>query len=97
MLNRYSLFTIDQLRRYTMHSLFNFIQFVIDLYIIVVIVRVVLSWIPHDRQNSIIQFIYQLTEPPLSWIRQWIPNLGGLDISPIILILALTLIKRILF
>jgi len=78
-------------------SLFKLIDLAVDLYIIVVIIRVVLSWIPHNPNNSYIKLIHQITEPALAWIRQWIPDLGGLDISPMILILGLMIAERIVF
>ena len=80
-----------------MYSLFKLIDLVIDIYIIIVIIRVVLSWIPHNPHNSYIKLIHQITEPPLVWIRQWMPDLGGLDISPMILILGLMIAERIVF
>ncbi len=80
-----------------MTSLFKLIDLAVDLYIIVVIIRVVLSWIPHNPNNSYIKLIHQITEPALAWIRQWIPDLGGLDISPMILILGLMIAERIVF
>ena len=80
-----------------MTSLFKLIDLAVDLYIIVVIIGVVLSWIPHNPNNSYIKLIHQITEPALAWIRQWIPDLGGLDISPMILILGLMIAERIVF
>jgi len=80
-----------------LNSLFKLIDFAIDLFIFIIIIRVVLSWIPHNPNNSFIRFIYQVSEPPLAWVRQWAPNLGGLDISPMILIFGLMLAERIIF
>ena len=80
-----------------MYSLFKLIDLAIDLYIIVIIIRVVLSWIPHNPNKTYIKLIHQITDPPLAWIRQWMPDLGGLDISPVILILALMIAERIVF
>ena len=73
----------------------SLIHFLGDAYILVIIVRAVLSWIRPNPYQPIVQFIYQITEPPLRFIRQYLPNLGGLDISPIILIFIIYLIERI--
>jgi YggT family protein len=73
----------------------SLIHFLGDAYILVIIVRAVLSWIRPNPYNPVIKFIYQITEPPLRFIRQYLPNLGGLDISPIILIFIIYLIERI--
>ena len=79
------------------HSLLSLIDLVVNLYIFVVIVRVLLSWIPHNHNHSIIRLIYEITEPPLSWIRQRLPNFAGLDISPMILIIAIIILRKIIF
>ncbi len=71
---------------------------VVDLYTFVVIVTVVLSWlIPMNvvnRSNRIVDAIWRtclaLTEPLLRPIRSALPNLGGIDISPIILLIAIS-------
>lgn len=76
---------------------------VIELYITVVIVAVVMSWltafnIVNSRNPVVMQIdriLYALTDPALRPIRRVIPSLGGLDISPIILFLLLGFIRRL--
>ncbi len=65
----------------------------INVAIFLVFVRVVLSWINPGAYNPIISAIYSITEPMMSPFRKMVPNLGGLDISPIILLLGLTALK----
>jgi YggT family protein len=65
------------------------VDLVISIYIFVVIVRVVLSWLPHDPYNSMIRFVYTITEPILTRIRAFIPPIGGFDLSSMILIILL--------
>ncbi|MDZ7265288.1 MAG: YggT family protein [candidate division KSB1 bacterium] len=72
------------------------IHFVADAYIFIIIIRVILSWIDHNPSNPLIQLVYQITEPPLNWIRSMVPSLGGLDISPMILILVIYVLESIL-
>jgi YggT family protein len=72
------------------------VHFLADAYIIIIIIRAVLSWMRHNPNQPLIKFIYEVTEPPLRLIRQYVPNFGGLDISPIILIFAVYLIENIL-
>jgi YggT family protein len=75
-----------------------------DLYTWVVIIAVILSWlVQFNVINSsnrfvyiVIDFIYRATEPVLNKIRGYLPNLGGLDLSPIVLILALVFIMNVL-
>jgi YggT family protein len=71
----------------------------------VVIASVILSWLTafnvintHNRFVYMLgTFIYRLTEPALRPIRGVLPNLGGLDLSPLVLILGLVFLKEVLF
>lgn len=67
-------------------QIIGFVVQLIDIYKFVLIVRILLSWIPHDRYHPLINWIYRITDPILEPFRHAIPPLGGvLDISPIIL------------
>ena len=86
-----------------MVPLIEFIVLVIDLYIWVVIAGAILSWlIAFNVVNTSNRFVYQVadmlyrvTEPALRPIRNILPNLGGIDISPVILILFLLFIRDV--
>ena len=86
-----------------MVPLIGFIVLVIDLYIWVVIAGAILSWLIAfnvvNTQNrfvySVADMLYRLTEPALRPIRSILPNLGGIDISPVILILFLLFIRDV--
>ena len=86
-----------------MHALIVFIAMVITLYIWVVIIGAVLSWLIAfdvvNRRNravyTIADSLYRLTEPALRPIRKVLPDLGGLDISPVILILGLIFLRDV--
>jgi YggT family protein len=86
-----------------MVPLIGFIVLVIDLYIWVVIIGAILSWLIAfnvvNTQNrfvySVADMLYRLTEPALRPIRRVLPNLGGIDISPVILILFLLFIRDV--
>ena len=69
----------------------------IDLYSLVVLVAVILSWIRLDRRNPLAAIVYGLTEPVLAPIRNWLPPMGGLDFSPMVLLIALQVLKGLLF
>lgn len=73
------------------------LDFAITLYIWIVIIRVILSWVNADPYNQIVQFFVRATEPVLSTIRQFIPPVGGLDLSPLVLIFALYIIRNLLW
>lgn len=86
-----------------MIPLIQFIIMIIDLYTWVIIASAVLSWlIAFGVVNTHNRFVYlladglhRLTEPALRPIRQIVPDLGGIDISPIVLILGLIFIKNV--
>ncbi len=66
----------------------------IGLYEIVLIVRIVLTWIPHNPHHPAATILYKITEPVLEPVRRVIPSIGGIDISPIIVFIVLGFIKR---
>ena len=80
-----------------MQSTLWLIDTVITLYIWCLIISAILSWLIAfnvvNTQNRIVymigDFLYRVTEPALAPIRRFLPNLGGIDISPIVLILLL--------
>lgn len=84
--------------------LLRLILTVVDLYMWVVIISVILSWLVNFRivnpSNRFVymvgDFCYRATEPALRPLRRILPNLGGFDISPVILILLLYFLKDVL-
>ena len=72
------------------------INILFDLLKMILIIRILLSWIPHNQYHPIISYIYKLTEPILSPFRNMINPVGGMDISPIIIFFLLSLIQRYL-
>ena len=76
--------------------LFKLIDTVFNILQIVIIVRVVLSWISHNPSNQFIRIIYQVSEPILKPIRKILPITGmGFDFSPIVAFFLLGLLKKI--
>ena len=67
-----------------------------DLYSLVVIVAVVLSWVRLDRRNPLVTITRGLTEPVLAPIRKVLPPIGGLDFSPMVLLIALQVLRGFL-
>ena len=87
-----------------MVPLIGFLVLVLDLYIWVIIASAILSWlIAFNVVNtsnrfvySVADMLYRVTEPALRPIRSILPNLGGIDISPVILILFLLFIRDVM-
>jgi len=65
----------------------------LDIYIYIIIGRAIISWVNADPYNPIVRFLYKATEPVLYRVRRFLPDLGGLDISPLVVILAIYFIK----
>ena len=88
-----------------MKSILILFDNVISLYIWVLIINAIISWLVAfnvlNTNNrfvySILEISYKLTEPPLSFIRKYIPSIGSIDISPIILILGLMFLRNLVF
>ena len=75
-------------------SILEFINLVINLYIWVVIIAALITWVQPNPYNPIVRFLWNVTEPVYAYIRRYIPtNFGGIDIAPIILILALQFLE----
>ncbi len=87
-----------------MYSLLSLVDMAIEFYIWAVILSAVLSWLVafnviNTRNRfvySVGTFLYRITEPALRPIRRFIPNLGGIDISPVVLILLLVFARSLL-
>ena len=87
-----------------MRALLDVILIALQLYIYLLIAAAVLSWliafnVVNTRNQfvaAVAEFLFRITEPVLAPIRSILPNLGGLDISPIILILIIMFIQRVI-
>jgi YggT family protein len=88
-----------------MYAILNLLNTVISVYIWLLIASVVLSWLiafnvvstGNGFVYSVRDFLYRVTEPLLRPIRNLLPNLGGIDISPVVLILALYFVRDLAF
>ena len=68
---------------------------VFDLYILVVMLRFLFQWVRADFYNPVSQFVVQLTNPPLRFLRRFVPGLGGVDLAALVLMLALKFLERL--
>lgn len=87
-----------------MRAVLDIILIVLQLYVWLLIAAAILSWLIAfnvvNTRNQFVamvgEFLYRITEPLLAPIRSVMPNLGGLDISPIILILIIYFVERVI-
>lgn len=68
----------------------------LDLYSLVIFAAVILSWLPLGVDNPFVRVIRAITEPVLAPVRRILPTAGGLDFSPIVVLVALQLIRNAL-
>ncbi len=76
------------------NAIASVIDIVLTLYVWAVILQAIISWVNPDPFNPIVRFLYQITEPLFYRIRRIIPlNFGGIDITPVVVIIGITFIK----
>lgn len=88
-----------------MLAVLNLLDTVITLYIWLLVGSVILTWLVHfgvvNTSNRVVymigDFLHRITEPALRPIRNLLPDLGGIDISPVVLILALIFVRNLAF
>ena len=88
-----------------MKSLLILFDNIVTIYIWILIINAVLSWLvafsvlntSNKFVYSILDVSYRLTAPPLNFIRKYLPNLGSIDISPVVLILLLMFLRNLVF
>ena len=87
-----------------MRSVLDVVMLALNLYVWILIASAVLSWLiafnvvntRNQFVSSVWDFLYRITEPALRPIRKMLPNLGGIDISPIILLLGIFFIQSVI-
>jgi len=68
----------------------------IDIYSFVVLASVILSWVRLPPEHPIVRVTNALTEPVLAPIRRVLPDVGGLDFSPMVLLVALRILRNLI-
>jgi YggT family protein len=87
-----------------MRAIFEVVLLALDIYVWIIIASAIFSWLYAfnviNARNQLVatlgNFFYQATEPALRRIRRFMPNLGNIDLSPIVLILLVFLVQRII-
>ena len=72
------------------------LEVVLWAYFWILIARAVLSWVNPDPYNPIVRFLYRVTEPVLRPIRRRLPDFGGFDLSPMVVIVAIYFLESFL-
>jgi len=80
---------------YFLEALADILHIALIAYMYIVIARAIISWVNPDPYNAIVRFLYNVTDPVLYRIRRLVPfSIGGIDFTPMILILAIYFLDR---
>lgn len=83
--------------KHLLEALTSILDMALTVYMWIIIARALLSWVNPDPYNPIVRFLYNITEPVLGWVRRRVPLIfGGLDLSPILVLLAIVFLQRFL-
>lgn len=78
-------------------SLYQVVNLIFQVYIFIVVARALISWVGPDPYNPIVRFLYRATDPVLDRLRRVLPlQFGGVDLTPLALLLALYVAKDLL-
>ena len=77
--------------------LFQFLNLLLTVLTVAILIRALLTWVPNmDPSNPLVRLLNQITDPLLQPARRLIPPMGGMDLSPIVVIVVLQLLQRLL-
>ncbi len=80
-----------------LNAIASVLDMILTLYMWIVIIQAIISWVNPDPFNPIVRFLYQVTEPVFYRIRRVLPlAFGGIDLTPMVVILAIVFIKSFL-
>lgn len=79
---------------YPLLAAVNIVQFLLTIYAFVVMAAVVLSWVNPDPLNPLVRVLRNMTEPVMDKIRPYIPLIGGVDLTPIVLVAGIVFINQ---
>jgi YggT family protein len=83
--------------RHLLEAVVEILNLGLTIYMWLIVARAILSWVSPDPYNPIVRFLYNATEPVLGWVRRRVPIVfGGLDLSPIMVLLAIVFLQRFL-
>ncbi len=78
-------------------AIFQILQAILSIYFWIVIARALISWVNPDPYNPIVRFLHNATDPVLNRMRRILPlQFGGMDFSPIVLLILISVLQNIL-
>ena len=77
-------------------NLIDVVRLVATLYSILIFARVIISWMGSGSTHPLVLLVYRLTEPVLAPVRSILPSFGGLDFSPVLVLIGIQVLERVL-
>lgn len=77
-------------------TLIDLIGFAATLFTLLLLARVVISWVQPNLSNPLVSLLHQVTEPVLRPVRELLPPVGGMDFSPLIVLIAVQVLEQLL-
>lgn len=74
----------------------HLVDLLINIFLVALLIQVILSWVSPGNYNPAVGLTYSLTQPLLAPVQRMLPNMGGLDLSPMVVMLGLYLLKMLL-
>lgn len=79
---------------YFLKAVADILYWALEIYMWLIIARALISWVNPDPYNPIVRFLYNVTEPVLSYLRRRVPLVyGGLDLAPLLILGAIIFLK----
>lgn len=78
------------------YALLTLVRMLLGMYLVLIIAAAILSWFAHNMRHPILPFLHDLTDPVLRPIRSILPTFSGIDLSPLLAILAIQFLIRLL-
>ena len=79
-----------------LYLLIDLVRVVATIYTVLIFIRVILSWVAPAHSHPLLVMVYRLTEPVLGPVRAILPAMGGLDFSPVVVLIGIQFVKQIL-
>jgi YggT family protein len=85
---------------FVLANLLNAVAYLLDIlltiYMYIIIARAIISWVNPDPYNPIVRFLHQVTDPLLNRVRRVLPAMGGIDLSPLVVLFVIIFLQRFL-
>ncbi len=77
-------------------ALAQVLHLLLNVYMLLVVARALISWVSPDPYNPIVNFLYRATDPVLRYVQRIVPPIGGIDLSPILVLIVIVFLDQFL-